>query len=88
MSLHLNKRHGDLNLLNDFRENYRQMNILLKKIHMSDKCYIYLLELVNKQNFRFWVADNLRNELVNESPRSVFKGMVAIGWDGIIGPSF
>ena len=31
VSIHLNKRHGDLNLLNGFRENWRQINHLLKK---------------------------------------------------------
>ena len=57
---------------------------------MTDKCNVYLSGLINKQNFRYWGADNPRNKLVNEIPRSVLKVMVwvAVGWNGITGPYF
>ena len=62
----------------------------IQKIHITDECHVHLSRLVNKQNFRYWRADNPKNYFVNQSARSMPKETVwvAIGCNSIIGGCF
>ena len=62
----------------------------LQKVHFTDECHAHLYGVMNKQDFRYWGTENPKDDLIEETPRSVRKVTVwvAIGWYGVIGPYF
>jgi hypothetical protein len=61
---------------------------ILNSLLISDEAHFHMVGYVNKQNYKFWAANNLRE--LHQSPLHSAKVTVwcAVSSGGIIGPCF